>query len=229
MKTKILVLALCALVSISALGAASFAAAVEDDANGSGAAPKSSWGLPGPMFGKGEAPNLTDEQKAEIEDNMKARQAEMDSRMAAQQAQWDALSDEQKEALYSLQDIVADAQIAVIDKMLEYGLIDEETAQEMKDRLEASKASMRENGGMHLFGAGFGHRGGGRGMRGFGGDAEMRGGGAGFGAREDGTDFRLPNGETGSMTPRGGSDVAAYRRGYAPPTAAGGAVATQVL
>ena len=99
-------------------------------------------------------PELTDEQKAEME----ARWADKASRWTAQRENWDALTDEMREELYSLQDKTVEAQIAVIEKYLELGVIDEETAKNMIDRLNEGQSVMRESGRMPMMG--------GRGMRG---------------------------------------------------------------
>ena len=102
-------------------------------------------------------------------ENWEAKRGEMKERMQFQKDKWKGLTDEQKEELYSLQDKSADAQIAIIDKYLELGVIDEETAQSMKDRLTEGKTFMRENGGMPGFGGGF------KGCRGHGGRHGMFG------------------------------------------------------
>ena len=113
--------------------------------------------------------SLTDEQKAEWaerqerQEEMKSKRAEMESRMKLQLDKWGDLTDEQKAELYSLQDKSVDAQIAIIDKYLELGVIDEEKAQAMKDRLLEGNDFMRENDFMPGFGFGgvfkdgFGH------------------------------------------------------------------------
>jgi hypothetical protein len=85
---------------------------------------------------------LTDEQKAEME----AKKAEMD----AISEKWSALTDVQKEEIYSLKEKASGIDNQIIDKYLEWGLIDEETAAEMKAGLTERMTQMRENGRMPL-------------------------------------------------------------------------------
>lgn len=114
-------------------------------------------------FGKDFDTNLTDEQKSEIEKKIAEIKAilhsaisdeqktKMEAKKAEKKAKWDALSDAQKEELYGLQDKSIDAQIEAIDKCLTFGLIDQEMAQDMKERLNEAKALMREDGGKCMF------------------------------------------------------------------------------
>ena len=99
----------------------------------------------GHFFGKGgrggRGDKMTEEQKAAM-DEMKSK--------------WDALTDEQKEAIYGLNDQKTDIDSKIIDKYLEYGIIEAETAESMKNAFESQKENMRENGRMPM---------GGRGMR----------------------------------------------------------------
>ena len=77
------------------------------------------------------------------------------------QSNWDALTEEQKEEIYGLKDQSYSVQVQIIEKYLEWGLIDEATATDMKTSLEERQTSMRENNKAPLLG-----RRGGRGMRG---------------------------------------------------------------
>jgi len=79
-------------------------------------------------------PTLTDEQKAE----MKSKHDEMNEK-------WSALTDAQKEKIFKLMDQDIDIKIKTIEEYLSLGLIDQETATEIKTRLNEKKAKMREN------------------------------------------------------------------------------------
>lgn len=110
-----------------------------------------------------DIPDLTDEQKAALEDkfaqieldmaDMEAKRAEMETEMAERKAQaqaiadkWDSMTDDQKEAVYVLKDKELDAQISIIDKYLELGLISDADAADSKTNINNMKAAMRENG-----------------------------------------------------------------------------------
>jgi hypothetical protein len=187
MKLKKILFLICVVTIIGVLGITAYAAA-DNGASSEDGTPYSFRGFRVPWSGKGAESNLTDEQKAEIEEKMadiqsifdsaitdeqraewadrqeqmKSKRSEMEARSSIQNDRWDALTDEQREELYSLQDKTVEAQIAVIDKYLELGVIDAETAQVMKDRLTEGQSNMRENGRMPGFDGGFcrGHRGG---------------------------------------------------------------------
>lgn len=64
---------------------------------------------------------------------------------------WDALTDAQKNELYAAKEAVDAAQKALYDKAAEYGLVDEETAEAMKQSTDETTASMRENDQPPLF------------------------------------------------------------------------------
>lgn len=91
-----------------------------------------------PMSGKGGR-QMTEEQKAAKE---------------AQKAKWDALTDAQKAEIYSLYDQKAAIDSKIIDKYLEYGVIDSDTAATMKENVETRKSDMRTNGRMPMCGKG---------------------------------------------------------------------------
>ncbi len=94
--------------------------------------------------------SLTDEQKAEMTANREERKAKFE----ASKAKWDALTAAQKEELYALTDKEIDAKIQKIDKSLELGIIDADTATKMKENLTQRKTDMREDGRMPLMGRG---------------------------------------------------------------------------
>jgi len=75
----------------------------------------------------------------------------------AAKEKWDALTDEQKAEIFGLEDQAAAIEGRIIDKYLEFGLIDAETAENMKNDLNSRKNEMRENGRMPM-GAGGGIR-----------------------------------------------------------------------
>ncbi len=108
-------------------------------------------------------PQLTDEQRAEFQAQMEARRAQFD----AMQNKWSALTDAQKEEIYAMKDKAMDIDAQIIDKYLEWGVIDADTAAEMKSNLETRKSDMRTNGRMPMMGGGRGDRGGRGGMDGF--------------------------------------------------------------
>ncbi len=100
-----------------------------------------------------ERPVLTDEQKAEME----ARH----QKMTEAQSKWGAVTDAQKEEIYALKDKAIDVDAQIIDKYLEWGVIDSDTGAEMKSRLSDRKTQMRDSGRMPGFGGkgGRGHKG----------------------------------------------------------------------
>lgn len=83
------------------------------------------------------------------------------------------LTDEQKAEIYEITDESESLREKVIDKLLEFGVIDDETAETIKENRAARYQEMKENGGM--FGARKGPRSseeGRGGMRGRGGQGE---------------------------------------------------------
>ncbi|MDR2940269.1 MAG: YckD family protein [Clostridiales bacterium] len=103
------------------------------------------------MFG-GDFENLTEEEKAELETELAAKRTEMEKMAAEQEAKWEALSDSQKEELYALQEAAIDNQIDMIEKQLEFGLIDETQANEQITRLEEAKTNIGGSGDQMFFG-----------------------------------------------------------------------------
>lgn len=168
MKLSKIITVICALTIATIMGVSAFAANSTDNtqvsADTSSASTGSTAVTPTPAVtgsaddsasktdntGKHGRFALTDEQKAEME----ARKAEMD----AISEKWSALTDAQKEEIYSLKDKASDIESQIIDKYLEWGVIDENNAADMKARLAERKTEMRENGRMPMFGGkgGFG-------------------------------------------------------------------------
>ncbi len=70
----------------------------------------------------------------------------------AMKSKWDTLTNEQKEELYELSDQKSHIDSQIIDKYLEFGVIDSETAATMKQNLETKKSDMRTNGRMPKIG-----------------------------------------------------------------------------
>ena len=79
------------------------------------------------------------------------QKAEMKERHQAMKAKWDALNKEQKEEIYIIQDQLFNAKIQIIDKYLEFEMIDNESAAKMKTKIEQHKSSMREKGELPNF------------------------------------------------------------------------------
>lgn len=80
---------------------------------------------------------------------------EMKAKHKAMEAKWNSLSKEQKQQIYVIQNKLWDAKIEMINKYLELGLIDKETADYMKEKMTTRKAEMQNDGNMPMFG----HRG----------------------------------------------------------------------
>lgn len=173
MKTKRFIIILCALLTIAMIGTAAALAAsgdtTEEVPDTTLPDTASEWRQPRTFHFSGDLselpegfrsfPELTDEQKAELE----KRLAEMEERIRGFgtnkfSEKLDGLTDEQKAELEGLQDQMADIQSQIIDKYLEWGLIDEETANRMKE----GKTTMVPGGDVFEF-----HFDGGEGFRGF--------------------------------------------------------------
>lgn len=106
---------------------------------------------PGKRFRK----ELTDEEKAEIE----AKREEMQAKVDEQNEKWDALTDDQKAEIYDLEDQVADLEGQIADKYQEFGIIDEEAANDMKERITEKNTKIKEDGRLPMMGYGKGMRG----------------------------------------------------------------------
>jgi hypothetical protein len=87
-------------------------------------------------------PQLTEEQKAEF----KAKREEMKAKCKAQKEKWDGLTDAQKNEIYGLVDQKDALEKQITDKYLEYGVIDQDTANNIKNRLSERSAKLREGG-----------------------------------------------------------------------------------
>lgn len=108
--------------------------------------------------------NLTVEQKAAMEEQ---RQLQMEQRDAAL-AKWNALTDAQKNEIYDLTEKASAIESQIIDKYLEYGIVDQTTADNIKTRMNERNAQMRTDGQFPMMGGkGFGGPGGMRGHGGF--------------------------------------------------------------
>ncbi len=88
---------------------------------------------------------LTKEQKAEIE-LKKAKIKEMQERFTA-------LSPAQREEIYLLKDMVIDIEAAIIDRYVAWGVMDQETANEIKSKYALYKSKIRESGKMPFTGS----------------------------------------------------------------------------
>lgn len=84
---------------------------------------------------KSEKNKLSEKDKAEL----KAKHEEL-------KAKWDSLNKDQKEEIYRLHEKSMDIKSELIDKYLEYGMIDKEAASGMKEKMNEHKANMRNNG-----------------------------------------------------------------------------------
>lgn len=143
LRNALIALGLAAALCVGGLTAALAASSDSDSGSGSQSdAPAATDEQPptGERFFKRALPELTDEQKAEMQ--------AMREKMNAAREKWDTLTQEQKDELYGLYDQAADVQSQIIDKQLELGLIDEETAQSMREMLSGQTANMRESGQM---------------------------------------------------------------------------------
>lgn len=67
---------------------------------------------------------------------------------------WSALSDKQKAEVFDLVDDIADDQIELLDKLVEFKVLDEETACEIKAKMGEKIAAIKA--GSAFFGLGFG-------------------------------------------------------------------------
>jgi type IV pilus biogenesis protein CpaD/CtpE len=86
--------------------------------------------------------DLTGKQKVE----MKERKAQFN----ALQKKWAALTDAQKEEIYALKDKEADIRAQIIDKYLEWGIINKAAAADMKKKITENKTNMRKNDKMPM-------------------------------------------------------------------------------
>ena len=109
-------------------------------------------------------PTMTEEQKAAMEEQ---HQLQLEQREAAL-AKWNALTDAQKNEIYALKEKASAIDSQIIDKYLEYGIVDQTTADNMKTMMNERNAQMRTDGQFPMMGGkGFGGPGGMRGHGGF--------------------------------------------------------------
>ncbi len=93
-----------------------------------------------------ERPQLTPEQKAEMD----AKRKEWIAKIQDSQNKWSTLTNAQKNEIYALMDQQIDIKIQTIDKYLEDGVIDKDSADKIKAKLSEHKAKMRESGKMPM-------------------------------------------------------------------------------
>lgn len=82
---------------------------------------------------------------------------EMKAQMDAMKEKWNSLSEAQKEEIYKLKDNIIDVEGKVIDKYVEWGLVDKTTSENMKEKMAERKTKMREDGVMPGIGMGRNH------------------------------------------------------------------------
>ncbi len=95
-------------------------------------------------FKDGEMPELTDEEKALFEEKRKEIE-EFAAKHEETLEKWAALTEAQKNELYAIEEQSIALEKQKIDKQLELGLIDQETADAAKAELDKVVADMREN------------------------------------------------------------------------------------
>lgn len=78
-----------------------------------------------------DSSNLTEEEKAE----MKSKSEEMDAKRKESQEKFNNLTDEQKKEIYNLRKENIKNEIKSVNKYLEFGVISEEEAKDMKAKL----------------------------------------------------------------------------------------------
>lgn len=146
MKKSTIIISICAVTISAIMGLSAFAAA--DTANSTDtdqpAVTNSTADSTQPTVedftGRHGRYALTEEQKTEME----AKRVQME----AMTEKWSALTDAQKEEIYALKEKASRINSQIIDKYLEWGLMDQNTADEMKAGLTESITRMRENGKM---------------------------------------------------------------------------------
>ncbi len=99
----------------------------------------------------GRRAGLTEEARAEME----ARRQTMD----AARAKWEALTDEQKEEIYGIEDQIGALRNQIIDRYQQWGVYDEETATQFKERQTERMNWIREEGAMPMGGGRHARRG----------------------------------------------------------------------
>lgn len=108
-------------------------------------------------------PVMTEEQKAALVVERAAKKAAMDASME----KWDSLTVAQKQTVYDLIDQEAGIKTQLVDRYLATGIIDQETADEMKAAITTNIETLKKDGKLPML---RGHDGlGGNGVKGLGG------------------------------------------------------------
>ena len=107
---------------------------------------------------------LTTEQKAAMDEQCQQQMEQRDAVLA----KWNALTAAQKNEIYDLKEKASAIDSKIIDKYLEYGIVDQPTADNMKTMMNERNAQMRTDGQFPMIGGkGPGCPGGMRGHGGF--------------------------------------------------------------
>lgn len=125
-----------ALVLGISMGLGTTAFAAEDNTNQTNLAPS--------MNVRGVRGGLTEEERAQRQAEREVRQAERDAMVS----KWDNLTEEQKEAIYSNEEEIISLKENNIEKLFELGVIDEQTRDEMKERLATCTQNIKSGGRM---------------------------------------------------------------------------------
>ncbi|HHW31986.1 MAG TPA: DUF2680 domain-containing protein [Clostridiaceae bacterium] len=87
-------------------------------------------------------PELTDEMKQKIEKFNAERQERI--------KKWEALTEAQKAEIYKLQDQIAELSKKMIDKYCEYKIIDKNTADQIKEKIDKMNSEIKSEGKMPM-------------------------------------------------------------------------------
>ena len=143
---KILV-AVCAAIMVIGVGASALAVNTAD----------STAKTSNPVSMKGDRQDrdhqkLTDEQKAQMREKMQDQKEKFN----AIQEKWSALTDAQRKEVTGIQDEINALRIEKIDKLLSLGVIDKDTADQMKQRISDQSKNVGDKLPMPFGGKGFG-------------------------------------------------------------------------
>ncbi len=136
MKSKKVALIVSTLAIVMTMGVTAFAASTTDSTDDSRLAAIESGDMQFGKNGKGRR-GMNEEQKAQMD---------------AMNEKWDTLTEEQKDVIYDLNDQKTDIDSKIIDKYLEFGVIDADEAATMKENVETRKSTIRENDRMPMGG-----------------------------------------------------------------------------
>ena len=100
--------------------------------------------------------NLTEEEKAELKENFKARKEELKKKFNDFKEKWNSLPEEKKAEIYEIKDKISELLKELAEKYKENGLIDEETAEKIKNRITEKSEEFKKNGAISFFGKGHG-------------------------------------------------------------------------